>query len=470
MREHRRFAIDVILIVAMLVCLATGMTLQAVLSMVVRDVDAPVRHAAWLALGNGAVLLIAGVALLLRTTQPFFHRLEESEATNRAVVATALDGIVTVDSDGTIRAMNPSACRIFRCHAAEAVGQPLTRLAPELDVQRLAADWPTDGSPGTSCVELLGRRYDGGQAPLEVTASRQQLHRRQLWTGIFRDITARKEVEAKLQESFALLSQAKADADAKAEALAAANAELDDFTYIVSHDLKEPLRGIRILCQMLEEDCAGGLDEEARQRMTAMVRMCERAEQQVADLFQYSRVGRQATAAAPVNLRDVAADALESLQHRLDQSGAVVQIHGPLPTLAVDRTLATEVFANLIANALKFNHSRPPRVDIGAVAGDVPTLYVRDNGIGIDPRHHDGIFEIFRRLHGREKYEGTGAGLTIVRKIIAAHGGRIWVESKPGQGSTFFFTWSPEATPTDGAPSSEAPDETSQINQLLEVL
>lgn len=475
MRERRRFAIDVILIVAMLVCLATGMTLQAVMSMVVRDIDAPVRHAAWLALGNGAVLLIAGVALLLRTTQPFFHRLEASEATNRAVVATALDGIVTVDCQGLITAINRSACRIFGCTEAEAMWRPLTDFVPALHQARLASVWPLDGSGAAACMELIGLRRDGGEAPLEVTGSRQQLAQRNLWTGIFRDITARKDAERKLQESFAMLRRAKADADAKADALAAANAELDDFTYIVSHDLKEPLRGIRLLCQMIEEDSPEALDGEARQRIAATVRMCLRAEQQVADLFQYSRVGRRAEAAAPVDLGEVVADALESLAHRIDRAEAKIDVCGPLPKLPVDRTLATDVFCNLVANALKFNHSRPPRVEIGCDDGIVPTFYVRDNGIGIEPRHHEGIFDIFRRLHAREKYEGTGAGLTIVRKIIAAHGGQIWVESQPGQGSTFYFTWSPQLAPAQRVGEAAAPPAghgiapSSDASQLLEV-
>lgn len=471
MREHRRFAVDVVLIVAMLVCLATGMTLQAMMSMMVREVDAPMRDAAWLALGNGAVLLIAGVALLLRTVQPFFHRLEASEATNQAVVATALDGIVTVDADGVIGAFNASACRIFGCTEQDAIGQYLTLFVPELSVERLASDWPLDGSAAAPCVELVGRRRDGVAAPLEVTGSRQLLHQRQLWTGIFRDIAARKLAETTLRESFALLQQAKADADAKAAALTAANAELDDFTYIVSHDLKEPLRGIRILCEMVEEDSSTVLDEEARQRIAAMVRMCQRAEQQVADLFQYSRVGRRAAGEVPVEMQQVVADAVESLQHRIDQCGAIVQVVDPLPTLTVDRSLAGEVFANLIANALKFNHSEPPRVEIGCLPGAVSTLFVRDNGIGIEPRHHTAIFDIFRRLHGRETYEGTGAGLTIVRKIVAAHGGRIWVESAPGRGSTFYFTWGAEPLNVDAvAPNLSAANPLHYASPLLEVL
>lgn len=443
MREHRRFAIDVILIVAMLVCLATGMTLQVLLSTLVRDIDAPVRHAAWLALGNGAVLLIAGVALLLRTTQPFFHKLEETQAMHQAVVATARDGIMTVDSDGLIRACNASACRIFGCAPSDALGRPLTDFMPLLDVVSLDHHWPVGNGDGQCGLELVGRRSDGSEAPLEVTGSRQRIGERQLWTGILRDISARKAAQRELQRSFELLRQAKADADAKAEALSAANAELDDFTYIVSHDLKEPLRGIRVLCEMVEEDAAEALDAETRQRLALMTRMCDRAEQQVADLFRYSRVGRQAASEEIVDLNEVAGEAIESLQHRIAGCGAVVRVVGTLPQQQVDRSLVTEALVNLIANALKFNHSQPPRVELGCLATAPPTLYVRDNGIGIEPRHHEEIFGIFRRLHGREKYEGAGAGLTIVRKIVAAHGGRIWVASQPGQGSTFYFTLAP---------------------------
>jgi light-regulated signal transduction histidine kinase (bacteriophytochrome) len=162
------------------------------------------------------------------------------------------------------------------------------------------------------------------------------------------------------------------------------------------------------------------------------------------DVLTYSQIGRKQPEPQEADLGEIVADVLETLGPAIDGRAARVRVKGRLPRLAADRVWVGEVFRNLIANALKFNDREQPRVEIGCKDGG--TIYVRDNGIGIAACHHGAIFAMFRRLHGRDKYEGTGAGLTFVRKIVEAHGGRVWLESRPGHGSTFYFTLSPGST------------------------
>lgn len=230
--------------------------------------------------------------------------------------------------------------------------------------------------------------------------------------------------------------------DERAAELARANRELDDFTYIASHDLKEPLRGIRGYCEVLREDHGGNLNDDGQFMVGRLAVLCQRLEQLIDDLLRYSRLGR-APERATVDLNEVLDRVLETLGPAIERRGGQVARIDSLPTVDADATMVGEVLQNLIANGLKFNHSEPPVVEVGCLRAERPTIFVRDNGIGIEQRHHEAIFEMFRRLHGRDRYEGTGAGLCITRKILERHGERIWLESEPGAGSTFYFTLAP---------------------------
>ena len=269
-----------------------------------------------------------------------------------------------------------------------------------------------------------------------------------------RHAVERKRIEVELlrharetEAARARIEQQAAELRARAEQVDAVNRDLDDFTYIASHDLKEPLRGISGYCEILLEDYEDRLDADGVRRLEALTGMCDRLARQIDNLLTYYRVGRTGMPDTEVDLNAVAADQLDTLRATIDQRGATVEIAGQLPTAKADPTLVGMILANLISNGLKYNENKAPRVEIGAVAGQPSTIYVRDNGIGIEPKHHEAIFTLFRRLHSRKKYEGTGAGLTIVRKIVQSHGGRIWVESEPGRGSTFFFTLPPATKP-----------------------
>lgn len=233
--------------------------------------------------------------------------------------------------------------------------------------------------------------------------------------------------------------------------LEASNTELDSFAYVASHDLKEPLRGINNYSNFLLEDYGEQLDEEAIDRLKTLVRLTDRMENLLDSLLHYSRVGRIDLQRSEADLHDVVQDSLMMLSTRIDENQVEIKIPRKLPSASVDEVRIGEVFTNLISNAIKYNKNQAKTIEIGYlenalnnVAEEAKTeqlFYVRDNGIGIDERHHTNIFRIFKRLHARNEYGGgVGAGLTIVKKIIERHGGRIWLESKSGEGTTFYFT------------------------------
>jgi signal transduction histidine kinase len=244
----------------------------------------------------------------------------------------------------------------------------------------------------------------------------------------------------------------------QAQELAHSNAELDDFAYIASHDLKEPLRGIHNYSNFLLEDYADKLDDDGRQKLETLVRLTQRMEALIETLLYYSRVGRLDLAIRDTDLGTVVGEVLDSLRPLTHEGGVELRIPQPLPHMRCDQARVGEIFRNLITNAIKYNDKAEKWVEIGCQTDGEPhaprVFYVRDNGIGIRANHLDSVFRIFKRLHGRDKYGGgTGAGLTIAKKIVERHGGRIWVESQMGEGTTFYFTLEEERNdgPADSA-------------------
>lgn len=226
------------------------------------------------------------------------------------------------------------------------------------------------------------------------------------------------------------------------------NRQLDSFAYVASHDLKEPLRGISNYSNFLLEDCADQLDDQGIAYLRTMMRLTERMESLLDSLLYYSRLSRGELKSRKVDMGAVLQDALEMLIVRVQESGASIITPRPLPETHGDADRLGEVMANLISNAIKYNDKPKAEIEVGWSEGDentAPFFYVKDNGIGIAQEHRQLVFQIFKRLHGRDEYGGgVGAGLTIVRKIIERHGGRIWLESEPGHGTTFFFTLTPD--------------------------
>jgi signal transduction histidine kinase/CHASE3 domain sensor protein len=242
-------------------------------------------------------------------------------------------------------------------------------------------------------------------------------------------------LENKVKERTAQLAEAN-------EALAGKNKELDDFTYIVSHDLKEPLRGVKAFTKLLMEEYSGKLDEEGKEYLKTISDSSSRMTRLIEDLLNLSRIGRIRNIESGVDLNGVLLDVKKNLVYALEEKNVNLIVKAGFPKVACDRIRISEVFSNLVSNAVKYTRKDiMPVVEIGwADKKDFYEFYVKDNGIGIEKQYYDRIFQIFQRLHAKGEYEGTGAGLTIVKKIVENHGGKIWVESEPGIGSTFYFT------------------------------
>ncbi|HVC93330.1 MAG TPA: ATP-binding protein [Pirellulales bacterium] len=394
-----------------------------------------------------AVIIFAGATLLLRASQPFIRRLQESEAQTRAIVETAVDGLITTDDLGIVRSFNPAAERLFDYSAVEIVGRDIAlviqRREPVAGDDLFSARRSTAGGRMvTSGLEATGRRRDGTTFPVELSIGEHHQGEQPMQTTVVRDITDRKQADDRTRAHMERLQSVTESLEAKAAELARANQELDDFTYVASHDLKEPLRGISSYCGIQLEEYQDKLDESGRRMMSTLVALCRRLDELIDDLLTYSRAGR-APECADTDLDEVLDGVLETLGPAIDARGGVVRRLDILPRVEADPTLLGMVLSNLISNGLKFNDQDQPMVEIGCLEGVPLTIYVRDNGIGIAEKHHEAVFAMFRRLHGRRKYEGTGAGLSIVRRIVERHGGRVWLESSLGRGSTFFFTLPP---------------------------
>jgi signal transduction histidine kinase len=266
-------------------------------------------------------------------------------------------------------------------------------------------------------------------------------------------LRAKEDLEKRVQERTVELRQELAERRRAERELAERNAELhrsnqdlDDFAYIASHDLKEPLRGIHNFSVFLLEDYGERFDDEGRSKLETLTRLSRRMEVLIDSLLHFSRLGRVDLAIDDVDLNEVAAEVIDSLAIHLRENGVEVRLPRPLPVVRCDRVRVRELLYNLVVNAAKYNDKPEKHIEIGSVGEAPPALYVRDNGIGIQAKHFDSIFRIFKRLHGRDKFGGgTGAGLTIVKKIVERHNGRIWVESTYGEGTTVYFTLAKEA-------------------------
>jgi light-regulated signal transduction histidine kinase (bacteriophytochrome) len=272
--------------------------------------------------------------------------------------------------------------------------------------------------------------------PLEIKAATEiRLHISDVRLKVFNELHSRAQALSRLNAE-----------------LERSNDELDSFAYVASHDLKEPLRGIHNYSLFLLEDYAEQLDADGVNKLQTLVRLSQRMEGLIEGLLQLSRVGRTELVLTNADLNELLAEVVDLLQPRLEQTHTTVVVEGTLPTMPVDRVRLQEVFNNLLTNAIKYSDQPTKTIVVGsAPAGTaVPgvgdnssayhVFYVQDFGIGIDPKHHENIFKLFKRLHAQEKYGGgTGAGLAIAKKMIEKHGGRLWVESALGQGATFFF-------------------------------
>jgi len=367
------------------------------------------------------------------------NALKENQERLAGILASAMDAIVTVNEQGQIVLFNEAAELVFQCPASEAMGQPLHRFIPERfqaaheeHVRKFTAGAATRRRMG-KVETLVGLRANGAEFPMEASLSRVETQTGKLFTVILRDVTEQEALRRLRQRAEETLSK-------KAAELTRSNRDLEQFAYIASHDLQEPLRMVASYTQLLAERYRGKLDDNADKYIGYAVEGALRMQTLIQDLLAFSRVGRNGSEPKAVNANLAVHEALQNLRSTLDESRANV-VCDNLPAVAVSRSQLVQLFQNLVGNAIKFHGAEPPQTRITAEKADTAWLFsVADNGIGIAPEHHDQIFMIFQRLHARAEYPGNGVGLAICKKIVEQHGGKIWVESDLGRGSTFRFT------------------------------
>lgn len=358
------------------------------------------------------------------------QELRDSEERMRAVFETAVDGIITIDEGGRIERVNRAAERIFGYAEQELAGRNIAILMPAPDRQRHDGYLHHYLETGERRIigrgrEVLGLRRDGSTFPMELAVAEMRIGTRRMFTGQVRDISARRKAE---QENAGLLQD-----------LSAANEELANFAYVVSHDLKAPLRAIGSLADWLSTDYADRFDDEGREHMRLLISRVHRMGGLIDGILAYSRIGRGAGEQRIVDLDEAVAESIDLLG---PPPSVRIKVQPGLPAVPAEPTRIRQVFGNLVSNAIKYMDKPEGRVEVAcADAGEFWRFSVSDNGPGIEARHFERIFQLFQTLAPRDRVESTGVGLALVRKIVEMAGGRVWVESLPGRGSTFLFTY-----------------------------
>lgn len=343
----------------------------------------------------------------------------------QAVLNTMIDGLLTIDSKGTVRSFNKSAERIFGYQADEVIGNNVKMLMPEpyhSEHDQYLVNYNTTGEKKIIGYgrEVSAQRKDGSIFPMELGVNELEVDGTKMFVGTIRDISRQREAEEEIVRS---------------------NIELERFAYVASHDLQEPLRMVLNFTKLLEKKYSKNLDETALEYMQFIVRGADRMQHLVDDLLEYSRISQEVDHYVQVDLNETMLAIMDSFADVIQNKGAVVG-YDSLPVVLANPMRMMRVIQNLIGNAMKYQAKGvAPEITITAEPrGEFWQIRVADNGIGMRPEYCKKIFEPFKRLHGQNEYPGTGMGLAICRKIIEDLRGEIWAESELGEGSRFYFT------------------------------
>lgn len=371
----------------------------------------------------GQALMQASITLESTSTQlqASNQALRRSETRLRNIVGSAMDAIISVDHSQGILLFNAAAAAMFKCPVEQAMGASLHTFIPDrlVALPRGVMDSASIRNPADGVNLGTGLRHDGTRFPIEVSRSVVVESGDSIETLIIRDVT---HVQAY-------------------NALAQSNLDLQQFAFVASHDLKTPLRSISGFVQLLERNYAEKLDEQALMLIRRTAVAAQRLEQLINDLLAFARLTSEAKPFVPLSCRAIVDEVIQLLDAAILEAGARIEVD-ELPTIMGDRTQLIQLFLNLIGNGIKYCEADQPVVRLAATrrAGDW-LMTVSDNGIGIDEKHFLSIFDVFKRLHTQQEYAGTGIGLAVCRRVVEHHGGKIWVNSQPGRGSTFSFTF-----------------------------
>ncbi len=350
-----------------------------------------------------------------------------------AIIDAAPVAMIMIDQNGAINFVNAEAERLFGYSQNDFLGRTIEMLLPE----RLRHQHPAlrkaffanhQSRRMGEGRDLLGLRKDGTEFPVEIGLRPVETSGGVCVVSAIVDITERKRLEAVLQQS--------------SEAMARTNQKLQQFAYIASHDLQTPLRTISGFVQLLQMNYEDKFDSRARDWIRRTVGGVKTMHTLITDILAYAQLDSVSQARVPTDFQEIFDEAVGLLGASICDSGAQVTC-GKLPALDGDRLQLLQLMQNLIGNGIKYHAGGdpPPRIHVAAAEHDGEWFFsVRDNGIGIDSKHHEKIFDIFKRLHTEQAYPGTGIGLAICRRVVENHGGRIWVESELGKGSVFYFT------------------------------
>jgi PAS domain S-box-containing protein len=383
------------------------------------------------------------------------RELEELKERYRDLYQNAPAMYFSIDEEHRLVDCNDTLLETLGYRRDRLVGQPYVQLLPEHKRPLFPIRFEEFLRVGAIEVESQWVKANGDVIDVWLTASIVRdaegriIHSR----SVAQDITARHRLEAELKEKNQRLARTN-------EELSRKNREMDEFTHVVSHDLQEPLRTLIAFSGFLLQDYGHRLDAEGQEFVRHIVEASRRMRSLIQDLLTLSRSGKVTGEFEVVNLDEVLSVVRSDLAELIRTKGAEVKVIDPLPEVWGDRDRIGQLLSNLIVNGLKYNDKPHPLVEIGclhedpscmasATTNESATIYVKDNGIGIEPKFHSKIFQLFRRLHTRDEYEGTGAGLAICTKIVQAHLGKIWVESHPSEGSTFFVTIRRRRSPSE---------------------